>query len=269
MKISREVALKVLLPNPSQSRQVLRRLRDGGFPIVPLEALPTAGPYGLVTEAIRITARERHLLRHLPLHDHSAAIAGIVDRTERTVDNILGRLEGRCGVHSRHRLLLRALEMGALRLKSGPVRKGLIARAGGRGLLLRSAPPLPTLLAEASDHASVLKVKVTAAAPSDRTDVEEYLVTSGFPVLRGDAIVWVARSGEAAKAWEITPRELQVLEELTRHDHSLSLAHALGVSEGTIDDHVSHLERKLGVGSRHRLVAMSILLGILRPVPHP
>jgi DNA-binding CsgD family transcriptional regulator len=63
------------------------------------------------------------------------------------------------------------------------------------------------------------------------------------------------RLQRAGQVWHLTPRQLEVLELLTRGRTNKEIATELGRSEGTVELHVTHLLRKCGASHRSELAA--------------
>ncbi|UUT34916.1 helix-turn-helix transcriptional regulator [Microbacterium elymi] len=62
--------------------------------------------------------------------------------------------------------------------------------------------------------------------------------------------------GSAAAAWELRPRELEVLQLLATGRRNRAIAEELGISENTVKFHVAGIYRKLGVSSRAEAAAV-------------
>lgn len=63
---------------------------------------------------------------------------------------------------------------------------------------------------------------------------------------------------------ELTPRERGVLRELATGKSNKEIAAALGIVEGTVKLHVTHLYEKLGVSSRTEALAAALGRGLIR-----
>ena len=63
------------------------------------------------------------------------------------------------------------------------------------------------------------------------------------------------RLARATSAWELTPRQLDVLERLVEGDANKEIAQRLGCAENTVELHVTQLLRKSGTTSRGQLIA--------------
>ncbi|MBC7591737.1 MAG: hypothetical protein H7226_11945 [Salinibacterium sp.] len=70
--------------------------------------------------------------------------------------------------------------------------------------------------------------------------------------------------GDDNPAWNLRPRELEVLEQLASGQRNRAIALSMGISENTVKFHVSKVFRKLGVTSRAEAVA----LAFERRAPH-
>lgn len=69
--------------------------------------------------------------------------------------------------------------------------------------------------------------------------------------------------GEGEPKPQLTPREIEVLEQVSRGLPSKMIAHELGVSESTIKFHLSSIYVKLGVASRTEAVSRAAKLGLI------
>ncbi|PJF48259.1 MAG: DNA-binding response regulator [Chloroflexi bacterium] len=61
----------------------------------------------------------------------------------------------------------------------------------------------------------------------------------------------------------LTPREIEVLEQVSRGLPSKLIAHELGVSESTVKFHLSSIYAKLGVASRTEAISRAAKLGLI------
>lgn len=73
----------------------------------------------------------------------------------------------------------------------------------------------------------------------------------------------VSQAEEAEPKPSLTPREVEVLEWVSRGLPSKMIAHELGVSESTIKFHLSSIYAKLGVASRTEAVSRAAKLGLI------
>jgi two-component system response regulator DevR len=73
------------------------------------------------------------------------------------------------------------------------------------------------------------------------------------------------RAAERKSAYELTGRELEVLELLAEGTPNHELAARMGISRNTVRNHVQNLLTKLGVHSRLEAVALATREGLLRP----
>ncbi|MDQ3974037.1 MAG: response regulator transcription factor, partial [Actinomycetota bacterium] len=63
----------------------------------------------------------------------------------------------------------------------------------------------------------------------------------------------------------LSPREAEVLEQLSRGHSSQDIARTLGIAPDTVQTHIRNLLAKLGVGSRLEAVAKALRLGLVPP----
>ncbi len=73
----------------------------------------------------------------------------------------------------------------------------------------------------------------------------------------------ISPSEEAEPKPTLTPREIEVLEQVSRGLPSKLIAHELGVSESTVKFHLSSIYAKLGVASRTEAVSRAAKLGLI------
>jgi len=71
----------------------------------------------------------------------------------------------------------------------------------------------------------------------------------------------------AAAAWDLRPRELDVLELLAAGRRNRALAAELGISENTVKFHIARIYRKLGVTTRAEATALYLEQSRLSPLP--
>jgi DNA-binding CsgD family transcriptional regulator len=72
----------------------------------------------------------------------------------------------------------------------------------------------------------------------------------------GDAPLEITQRLDAAKdAWDLTPRQLDVLQYLARGEANKEIAQKLSCAENTVELHVTHLLRKSGASSRAQVIA--------------
>jgi DNA-binding CsgD family transcriptional regulator len=69
---------------------------------------------------------------------------------------------------------------------------------------------------------------------------------------------FIPRLGDA-----ITARELQVLDLVSQGLTNAAIGRALGISEGTVKTHLSHVGAKFGCGDRAGLVGIAYRSGLL------
>ncbi len=68
---------------------------------------------------------------------------------------------------------------------------------------------------------------------------------------------FVPRPGDGASFAELTSREIQVLERIARGLDNAKIAAALGISEKTVRNHITHIFDKLGVQSRAQAIVLA------------
>jgi DNA-binding NarL/FixJ family response regulator len=65
----------------------------------------------------------------------------------------------------------------------------------------------------------------------------------------------MSRLAAAAKRWQLTSREAEVLGLVAQGESNRAIGESLGCSERTVEVHITHLLDKAGVDSRTALVA--------------
>jgi DNA-binding CsgD family transcriptional regulator len=78
-------------------------------------------------------------------------------------------------------------------------------------------------------------------------------LVSGSPV--GAATDVAERLGRAVEAWDLTARQIEVLELLAQGEANKEIAQALDCAENTVELHVTRLLRKSGAPTRAKLIA--------------
>ena len=137
--------------------------------------------------------------------------------------------------------------------------QGIVQAARAMGEALRAAAPQrilrPFLVADSGDLAQILRA-VT--------------VSGEAAALRDAVLARLGAAGEAPSLPEpepllepLTERELAVLSELPTMRTNEEIARDFYVSVNTIKSHLSHLYRKLGVGTRREAVRRARELGLL------
>lgn len=86
-------------------------------------------------------------------------------------------------------------------------------------------------------------------------------VARGLRVLPGEL---AAKLAEAPPPDPLTPRERQILTELTRGASNREIAERMKISEATVKDHLTHVFEKLGVDSRTQAIATALARGLVR-----
>lgn len=72
------------------------------------------------------------------------------------------------------------------------------------------------------------------------------------------------RMSERPPARRLSPRELDVLRLIAQGESNKGVASALGLTEGTVKTHVTHIMTKLGVDDRTAAVTVALQRGILK-----
>lgn len=123
-----------------------------------------------------------------------------------------------------------------------------------------SRPPSPT----PSDPLPRRVVwRVLSPHLTEKAQMEAYLRAGGYLVQTDTPLGPHASVEVLLEQYRVTPREHEVLKELAARDHVLEIAHALFVSQRTVEKHLARLRRKLGVKSLHRLIVEAFRLGLL------
>jgi DNA-binding CsgD family transcriptional regulator len=105
--------------------------------------------------------------------------------------------------------------------------------------------------------------------PVAQAEIEECLRSQRFPILRDARLEIDTRIGTVSAMVKITPRELEVLSALVQYDYAWEMAPHLGISPKAVDNHIQRLMEKLEVGSRHRLVARAVEIGLIAVAETP
>ena len=118
-------------------------------------------------------------------------------------------------------------------------------RAGATGYLLKDVEPAELVRGIRTAHAGQAPLSPAVAAR-----VVEELASGG---------------GAAARADELTPRELEVLCLIARGRSNKRIALELGVAEKTVKTHVSHVLAKLGLSDRTQAALYAVREGLVSP----
>jgi DNA-binding NarL/FixJ family response regulator len=127
------------------------------------------------------------------------------------------------------------------------------ASAAGARCVLVTAADKPQWQAEAASMG--LLGYIVKSAPIER------FVADLEAVLAGVAVFPPGAAAAAASAVHLTPRQKEVLHLLLRGFTSKRIAAELGLTTGTVHNHVAALSGALGVRNRAQLVAKAIELG--------
>jgi DNA-binding CsgD family transcriptional regulator len=103
-----QLTWKVVAPSDEAQEAMLRHLQNGGFRVLSSDGPPPATAVGIVTPVIQITPTERQVLRLVATAGRTRTIAEILGVSRRTVDNHIGHLLRKLGVHRRSELVERA-----------------------------------------------------------------------------------------------------------------------------------------------------------------
>lgn len=110
------LVLQVILLDEDLRHEVEQYLQEGGFTVMRSRHTPYDVSLGFIAAAVEITVREREVLEALLEHDTAARIAQALGISPRTVEGHLLDLMRRLGVHSRHRIIVRAISLGLLQV---------------------------------------------------------------------------------------------------------------------------------------------------------
>jgi DNA-binding NarL/FixJ family response regulator len=139
----------------------------------------------------------------------------------------------------------------------------------------REFPLVHVLVTSASsDNATISKALLVGADSfvSQSRDVSVLLDAIRLTA-QGDAVITgFNRQGSAKapeEAFELTPRELQVLQLAAQGMTARQMARQLGVHERTVTTHLHHIYGKLGASNRVVALAEASRAGLLDPAPKP
>jgi DNA-binding NarL/FixJ family response regulator len=110
------------------------------------------------------------------------------------------------------------------------------------------------------------ETRTTFKGAGDRIVAETYL--SGLKDRFGDpaGVLMIARhnpsTGDFLRRYRITPRQLQVIDALIRGESAREIATRTGLSERTVETHITNVYNRLGVNNRIELVRMTRKYGI-------
>lgn len=112
------------------------------------------------------------------------------------------------------------------------------------------------------DPAAAMAALATRHDPSTSVQVVPFAVgdARGEVVIVSDAADVEARLAVASRRWSLTPRQAQVLEQLSKGLSNARIARQLGCAEATVEIHVSRILQRAEVDSRASLLA-SLLWG--------
>jgi len=134
-------------------------------------------------------------------------------------------------------------------------RPALLVTASGTVALANQAGLAWLDLSPASARFSIREAIAGAPSELDVTPVAARGVPDHFLLVRRAQLDLEARLAQAACAWNLTPRQTEVLRRLALGDANKDVAEYFGMSLRTVEQHVTDLLVKAGVDSRLRLLA--------------
>jgi len=139
-----------------------------------------------------------------------------------------------------------------------------------RGLRERGTTTRVLVVTSFTDPTAVLPALRAGAAGYVYKDVDPpalaaaiRAVHSGHVLMHPDVARQLAEGDGAAAGNRLTPRERDVLTELTRGGSNREIARALGMSEKTVKTHVSAIFAKLGVADRTQAALYAVRAGLV------
>jgi DNA-binding NarL/FixJ family response regulator len=205
----------------------------------------------------RASALRRGLAERVATGPSVGLLASGVAARAALADAELGRATGRNNPESWRAILAAAEAAGT------PYVRALTAWRVGEALLdaREDRAPVAGLLDEAIAEARRLGARplleaATGLAARARIPLAE---ASSAPAQSTES---GPRGAAEAAAYELTPRELEVLRLLAAGRTNRQIAEELFISESTAGVHVSHILGKLGVGGRVEAAAIAVRLGI-------
>jgi DNA-binding NarL/FixJ family response regulator len=237
--------LRVRADLDGAERAFLDAGRDGrepqpGLALLRLAQGRTEAAAAAIAGALDAAAAPAHRARLLPAAVEIALAAGDRDGARAACDELdaIARDNGRAML-----LALAAHARGAVALAGGDAR--------GAAVLLRDAARR-WLDLDAPYEAARARLLVAEAcrATGDRETGARELDAARVELARLGADVDLARGRAGPAGRELTPREVQVLRRLAAGESNKEIAAGLGLSNRTVDRHVSNLYGKLRVSSR-------------------
>jgi DNA-binding NarL/FixJ family response regulator len=154
-----------------------------------------------------------------------------------------------------------------------------------RRLQHRGSPPRVLVVTARSDQQAVFEARrLGVQGFLDKTALSQRVADSVLAVAGGER-VYTAEQDRAAVSYlggvvraardrhrletQMTPREAEVLKLLSRGATTRQVASRLGISERTVQSHISKLYRKLDARTRVGAVAKAMRLGLIHPEPGP
>lgn len=242
------LVVRILVHSQSERRRLTEHLRANGF-CVDTGDLPHAAMLATVRGEIELTTRQRELVHALVTCETPSEIARALGVELKSARESVRSLAKRLGVESRHRLIVRLLEYGLLRVQPVPA----------------PGAPDPTLALQVR----TLVLRVAAPDPGSHDRLTTLLRHAGENVLDGVVRPYVVHLTEGLAYLPFTLRERDTLRALLTHDHTGAMADELGVQEHVVRDYLGHIYTTLGVHSRDRLLVRLLADGYLTVKPSP
>jgi DNA-binding NarL/FixJ family response regulator len=127
-----------------------------------------------------------------------------------------------------------------------------LLQAGANGYLLKTAP--------ASELVKAIRQVVEGGMPLDPTIAQKVVLKLSGPAQATDDTT----QSEALDLGPLTARELELVQLLAQGLSNRAIAEALGISERTVQSHLTNIFAKLRVGSRLEAVLLAIRRGWLK-----
>ncbi|HEX7297587.1 MAG TPA: HD domain-containing phosphohydrolase [Solirubrobacteraceae bacterium] len=147
------------------------------------------------------------------------------------------------------------------RLDGSGYHRGTSARALSTAARVLAAADSYHAMREPRPHRPAL------AAPEARAELEAQARAGRLDAEAVAAVLAAAGEVPPRRAWpaELTGREVEVLRLIARGQSSAQVAAGLVISKRTVDHHVAHVYRKIGVSSRAGAALFAIEQGLLTP----
>ncbi len=161
------------------------------------------------------------------------------------------RMPGKNGIETLDSLRVHGVSAPVLMLTMSSEDADLRAalRAGAQGYLLKDMEP------------EELVPALEAALRGENVVAKELLGTLAR-IVRGDTGAGAAPAQPSASFVELTPREMEILEQVAKGLSNKLIAKALNITDGTVKLHVKAILRKLGVDSRVKAAVLAVEHGL-------